>query len=60
MHTPPLKALHAQITKAEHDKVRLRAAELGMSIADYLRKLVAADLEHNWLTANGPRALGGD
>lgn len=56
----PLKALHAQVTKDVQDKVRMRAAELGMSMSDYLRKLVSADLEHKWLTVHGPRSLGGE
>jgi len=32
--------LHARVTKEEQDKVRLRAAELGMGIAEYLRTVV--------------------
>lgn len=52
-----MKALHAQVTEEEQHKVRVRAAELGMSIADYVRKLVQADIEYEWLTKHGPRAL---
>ena len=32
--------LHARVTKEEQDKVRLRAAELGMTIAEYVREVV--------------------
>jgi hypothetical protein len=52
-----MKALHAQVTEDEQHKARLRAAELGMSIANYVRKLVQADIENEWLTIHGPRAL---
>jgi hypothetical protein len=57
---PPLKALHAQVTEDKQHEVRMRAAELRMSIADYLRTLVDADLQHKWLTVHGPKSLGGE
>lgn len=42
-------ALHARVPKEEQDKARLRAAQLGMTVAEYIRQIVTFDIKHEIL-----------